>query len=207
MILLQAVLTSFSLHLSSLTCYKHSLAPTLSIISCLTPCLRIKICERTDRRDQFGLYHLKNAMPTANFCIADTQYEWDTAKNDSNYAKHGICFECACELWATCGSGEIRQSRQDGDDEDRFTARIDGRDPTTTRQFQLFIVFTLRSSTFRVLSAHFKRGKLSTNVVNHCDEEFCRNDALQGPRERWCGTDIVETLQRVLSGFWSRFVT
>ena len=139
-------------------------------------------------------------MPTVNICIADTQYEWDTAKNDGNYAKHGICFECACELWATCGSGEIRKSRH-GEGEDRFTARIDGRDPTTTKRFQLFIVFTLRDPAVRVISAHFERGKLSTNIANHCDEEFCR------PRERWCGTDIGETLQKMLYEFWSRFVS
>ena len=49
----------FSSFIISYMLQTHTPSPTLSIISCLAPCLRIKICKRTDRRTQIHSAYIK----------------------------------------------------------------------------------------------------------------------------------------------------
>lgn len=72
-------------------------------------------------------------------------FEWDEAKARKNKSKHGISFVQACDAFSDLGHIDVRHHYRGR--EERFAAigRADGR--------ELFIVYTLRGQTIRLISA------------------------------------------------------
>ena len=71
-------------------------------------------------------------------------FEWDKTKNQKNFEKHGISFEVAVEVFEDSGGYEVVRIV---DDETRikYVGSLNG--------FVLSVVYTKRSSKFRIISA------------------------------------------------------
>jgi len=73
-------------------------------------------------------------------------FEWDDTKAAENYAKHGVSFETATEVFRDPFAVELLDDRDDYD-EDRFI--LIG----TAEGALLTVVYTERSGRFRIISA------------------------------------------------------
>ena len=73
-------------------------------------------------------------------------FEWDEAKAAENYAKHGVSFETAIEVFRDSFAIERLDDRQDYGEE-RFI--LIG----TTEEAVITVVYTERNGRFRIISA------------------------------------------------------
>jgi uncharacterized protein len=90
---------------------------------------------------------LTNAATTAKpYIVIDEQFEWDPAKAAGNYAKHGVTFEAARDVFSDPFAIEQLDDREDYGEE-RFTliGLASGR--------LLFVAYTMRSEIIRIISA------------------------------------------------------
>ena len=78
--------------------------------------------------------------------MQDHGFDWDDAKALDNYAKHGVSFETAQEVFRDPFAIEHEDDRQDYGDQ-RFTivGMVDGR--------LLFVAYSLDGETIRIISA------------------------------------------------------
>jgi hypothetical protein len=76
----------------------------------------------------------------------DEAFEWDEAKAVENYAKHGVSFEVAIEVFKDPFAIEQLDDREDyGEDRYSIVGMVEGR--------ILYVAYTLRNGTIRVISA------------------------------------------------------
>jgi uncharacterized protein len=78
--------------------------------------------------------------------MRDSDFEWDDAKASQNYAKHGVTFEAACEVFKDPFAIDQLDDRHDYGEE-RWT--ILG----TARGRLLFVAYTTRNDSIRIISA------------------------------------------------------
>jgi uncharacterized protein len=76
----------------------------------------------------------------------DGKFEWDDAKASQNYAKHGVTFEAACDVFRDPFAIDQLDDRYNYGEE-RWT--ILG----TARGRLLFVAYTIRDDSIRVISA------------------------------------------------------
>jgi len=76
----------------------------------------------------------------------DSAFEWDGAKAAANYAKHGVTFEVACDVFKDVFAIEQVDDRQDYSEE-RWT--ILG----MVRDHLLLVAYTTRGDRIRIISA------------------------------------------------------
>lgn len=76
----------------------------------------------------------------------DGDFEWDDAKAAQNYADHGVSFAAAKEVFKDPFAVELEDDREDyGEDRYVIIGTVDSR--------ALFVVYTLRNGTIRIISA------------------------------------------------------
>ncbi|MGC1780781.1 MAG: BrnT family toxin [Xanthobacteraceae bacterium] len=74
------------------------------------------------------------------------KFEWDDAKAAQNYADHGVTFDAAKAIFDDAFAVERLDDRDDyGEDRYIIIGTVDGR--------VLFVVYTLRNGTIRIISA------------------------------------------------------
>ena len=74
-------------------------------------------------------------------------YEWDNNKNDTNLAKHGIDFNLACEIFSDPYAIVQYNRKIDNEVRDQIIGKINN------EIIILFVVFTKRKNTIRIISA------------------------------------------------------
>ncbi len=74
-------------------------------------------------------------------------YEWDNNKNDANLAKHGIDFNLACEIFSDPYAIVQYNRTIDKEVRDQIIGKINN------EIIILFVVFTKRKNTIRIISA------------------------------------------------------
>jgi uncharacterized protein len=74
-------------------------------------------------------------------------FEWDSAKNEANVAKHGIGFDKAIEIFAS--SAVIFRSNRKGENRWGATGALNGEEIT--------VFFTIRGTVYRIISARRAR--------------------------------------------------
>ena len=73
-------------------------------------------------------------------------FEWDDRKSASNFAKHGVTFEMAREVFKDAFAIENYDDREDyGEPRYTIIGIVEGR--------LLFVAFTMRNETHRIISA------------------------------------------------------
>ena len=76
----------------------------------------------------------------------DNDFEWDDAKNASNFAKHGVTFERARLVFSDVFAvGEYDDRRSYGEDRFALTGMVEGT--------LLFVVYAERDERVRIISA------------------------------------------------------
>ena len=78
-------------------------------------------------------------------------YVWDSNKNQENYKKHGIDFETAIHVFEDLNRIEIYDSEH-SQDEDRYVT-------IGLVEEVLFVVYTLRNNSIRMISARMATKK------------------------------------------------
>ncbi len=78
--------------------------------------------------------------------MGDDAFEWDDAKAAANYAKHGVTFEAACDVFKDAFAIEQVDDRQNYGEE-RWT--ILG----IARERLLLVAYTMRGDRIRIISA------------------------------------------------------
>jgi uncharacterized DUF497 family protein len=120
-------------------------------------------------------------MPTVPHEIGEHRFEWDPDKNEKNELKHGVCFECAADLWAKardCGYRITDKPGKPHNEEIRIIAKISGVFAPSDRNIEFKILYTMRpGNTCRIIHCIFEHGKNTSNVVPRCNAEFCSRDA------------------------------
>ena len=78
--------------------------------------------------------------------MPEDSFEWDDRKSASNFAKHGVTFEMAREVFKDAFAIENYDDRENYD-EPRYTiiGMVEGH--------LLFVAFTMRGDTYRIISA------------------------------------------------------
>ena len=79
--------------------------------------------------------------------MQDDEFEWDDAKAEDNYLKHGVDFETATEVFADLFAIEEPDPRSDDYGEDRFCITGMGGGAL------LVVVYTEREERIRIISA------------------------------------------------------
>src|SRR3569623_1569816 len=79
--------------------------------------------------------------------LSPESFEWDEQKRELNFAKHGIDFDAATEVFY----GPIVLHRSDRNNEERWTALGYSEDRL------ILVVFVVRASVFRIISARRAR--------------------------------------------------
>lgn len=74
-------------------------------------------------------------------------YEWDNNKNEANLAKHGIDFNLACEIFSDPYAIVQYNRTIDNEVRDQIIGKINN------EIIILFVVFTKRKNTIRIISA------------------------------------------------------
>ncbi len=78
--------------------------------------------------------------------MVDDVFEWDEAKAAENYAKHGVSFDAAIEVFNDPFGIQRLDDREDyGEDRYSILGMVDGR--------ILYVAYTLRNGTIRIISA------------------------------------------------------
>jgi uncharacterized DUF497 family protein len=78
--------------------------------------------------------------------MMNAEFEWDDLKAADNYAKHGVTFEAACDVFKDPFAIERVDDRADYDEE-RYAiiGMVEGR--------LLFVAYTMRGDVIRMISA------------------------------------------------------
>ena len=78
--------------------------------------------------------------------MKSAEFEWDDLKATDNYAKHGVTFEAACDVFKDPFAIERADDPADHD-EDRYAivGMVEGR--------LLFVAYTMRGDVIRMISA------------------------------------------------------
>ena len=78
--------------------------------------------------------------------MSQDNFEWDDRKAASNFAKHGVTFEMAREVFRDAFAIEHYDDRQDyGEPRYTIIGMVEGH--------LLFVAFTMRGDTYRIISA------------------------------------------------------
>jgi len=78
--------------------------------------------------------------------MPEDSFEWDDQKSASNFAKHGVTFEMAREVFKDAFAIESYDDRENyGEPRYTIIGMVEGR--------LLFVAFTMRGDTYRIISA------------------------------------------------------
>jgi len=87
---------------------------------------------------------------------ADLRFEWDEAKAAANYAKHGVSFEAAADVFFDPNRADVDASRaMDGEARWKAFGMVDG-------QF-IAVVYVVRGDAVRLISARRARPREMRN--------------------------------------------
>ena len=78
--------------------------------------------------------------------MSDDSFEWDDRKSASNFAKHGVTFEMAREVFKDAFAIENYDDRENyGEPRYTIIGMVEGH--------LLFVAFTMKGDTYRIISA------------------------------------------------------
>ena len=119
-------------------------------------------------------------MPDVSYAVGEHLFEWDSDKDAKNEEKHGVCFECIANLWATARERGYRAADKLGTPDPAtgevrlITARYGVFDPMEAEIGFKICYVRRRERVYRILSCVIVQGKRTAGVAAFCDSKHCK---------------------------------